>query len=260
MPGSILLDRTWAPRLAFDASKLSAQLLNQLYNFDIIALESGGASALDAKLQENEKLRGKLYLVRSGDMPHIPDRDAQSLQMKLSRLREFPRVAAAMRAYRAESGGLGDNDDANLGYIFRLLMIAGSMGSTLLVWGNRYELIRAILEAERIRFKEHEANGLRDLVSDRTAFPFDENAVITDRSIRVLTVLDSSSQDRGASENTSGSNEKGTWRGHWRAHKGGLRWVVLIGGAIIGLAMFAIENFGNLESIWETMRPYLTTS
>ena len=254
MPRNVLLDRTWLPKLAFEISKLSTQVSSQIYGFEIISLEAGGPSGLHDKLQQNNELRGKLYIVHHDDMPNISDQEAQSLELKLARLSESAHVVKAIRSYRARSGGLGDTDDAILGYIFRLLMLSGSMGSTLLVWNTRYELIRALLHAEQIGYEEHEADGLWELVSDPTCFPFDDEGAIGDRRIRAMTLSDPFHEQTDRYESTDNSTEEALWRSYWRKHKNGLRWVGMMGIAILGFAAFIIGNYSSIGMICEDHR------
>ena len=86
MAGGVLLDRSWTARLALHPDAMPKEVLARLSRFDMVAIESGGASALEHELSSRESLNGKLYRVRSGDMPSLSADDGARLSASIDRL------------------------------------------------------------------------------------------------------------------------------------------------------------------------------
>ena len=55
MAGGVLLDRSWTARLALHPDAMPKEVLARLSRFDMVAIESGGASALEHELSSREK-------------------------------------------------------------------------------------------------------------------------------------------------------------------------------------------------------------
>ena len=208
MKSIILLDRSWISRLALEYQRLPAAATSMLDGFNLIATESGGASALESALQKIARLEGRLYSVRREDVPTLDAAQSAALETKIRRLSLSPHVVMALRGYRTAAGRLaGDDDIATLGYVFRLLMIASSLDSAILTWEGRFDLFRAILSAADIETTVASNGRIRELRSTQTLFPLDANPSTQPRTIHVLAVLPPSpGQSRTYEAATGGGN------------------------------------------------------
>jgi hypothetical protein len=188
MSEGIVLDRSWISRIALEYHKYAPAVEAVLDRFALIAIESGGASALDTTLAQRDALREKLYSVGEKDMPITDAVEKRLLQARVESLSRSPEVAVAVRTYRTAAGRFGDTDDVILGYIFRLLMIAYSLDAAILTWESRYPLFAAVLKASNVDFAEEDTEDLKELRSIPSSFPFQGAQLSRQRVIHVITL------------------------------------------------------------------------
>ena len=194
----IILDRSWTPSLALGNSSVPCELRDWLAQAEMIAVESGGASALANRLEDLDFTKGKLYLIRSKDLPELSDESAQSLRNRIAAIGRAQSVISALRSYRVESGRMSDSDERVLGYIFRLMLLGANLNGALLLWGSRYRVLREILFVSEIEFREENTGCLTSLCTEKTHFPFDDVGVIKPRRIRATVVNDAASSTNSA--------------------------------------------------------------
>ncbi len=189
----VILDRSWTPRLALGKTSVPCELREWLLRAKMIAVESGGASALINHLEDLNYTKDKLYLIRSNDFPKLSDESAQSLRTRIAAIGKTQPVISALRTYRVESGRMSDTDERVLGYVFRLMLLCVSLNGALLLWGSRYRMLREILSVSEIEFREENHGCLISLFTEETHFPFDDTGVIPPRRIRATAVNDNAS-------------------------------------------------------------------
>ena len=187
MAGGVLLDRSWTARLALHPDAMPKEVLARLSRFDMVAIESGGASALEHELSSRESLNGKLYRVRSGDMPSLSADDGARLSASIDRLIGTQPVQQALLRYRVAAGRMAEDDRDAVGYAMRLLMIAIVLDCTLLVWNQRYGLLRALLAAGGVSCAEAQCMGTRELETAPTTFPMEACGAVLPVAHRIVT-------------------------------------------------------------------------
>lgn len=154
--GTILVDRAWVHQLALRGQPLAPQLKEMLGPYDVVALELGGASALQVALEEQLWLRGKLYPIAGHELKVIGGHDQNAIAAHVEKLQSDGGMTEAIRRYAAQAGRFADDPEKLLSYLYRLICLSAALNADLLLAESRLPAFRALLDyhgidVERIR-------------------------------------------------------------------------------------------------------------
>lgn len=142
---TVLVDRSWVHQLALPGQSKSAIVREILNPYELIAVETGGASAFYATLEQQAWLSGKLYAVGGKDLEAITGTVEAAIARQIEKLRGDERVKHAYRIYVARSGKMADDLERVLAYLYRLICLSRALRADIFLSENRIGIFEAVL-------------------------------------------------------------------------------------------------------------------
>jgi hypothetical protein len=156
---SVFVDRAWIHELAMPGTPNAQKLGVLLSNYDLVAIESAGASVLDQRLQNNRLLGSRLYIVSSKDYAGLNSARSDDLMASIRELECNELVESAYRGYVARSGRMAVSLEELLRYVYRMLCLGDLLDADLLVGKSRLAVLEVVLKQHGARLDTVDTNN-----------------------------------------------------------------------------------------------------
>lgn len=158
MNKALLVDRGALIQLATSKGPSSIAVEARIRDYDIIAIETGGASALRNALAR-KPVGEKLYVVGRDDYQRANDLGADGLPDLLVKVSADHGVQHELRRYAASRSPLVEEKEAILKYVLKLFFLANILKADILFAPYRIDLFTSIMEALGARPSKVQRDG-----------------------------------------------------------------------------------------------------
>ncbi len=147
MSKSLLVDRGALIQLALPCGPATVIVDRKLSEFDVIAVETGGASALRGALLKRETVRDKLYIVKHTDYENASRIGFELVNGLCDQATNDKAVQHEIRRYIASRQPLAENAEMVIKYVLKLFFLAYSLEAHIFLANYRFLLYRSIIES-----------------------------------------------------------------------------------------------------------------